>query len=70
MVAGVGNCSGDNGKWIREKLFLSIHKNGVGSVYSAFDLQKMWNYVEWHGILFVLMWMLAKFCRNVSKKAF
>lgn len=55
MAAGVGHSSGDNGKWIREKFFLSIHKNGVGSVYSAFDLQKMWNYVEWHGILFILM---------------
>ena len=54
-MAGVGNCSGDNGKWIREKFFLSRHKNGEETVYSAFDLQKMWNYVEWHGILFILM---------------
>ena len=27
---------------------------------SAFDMQKMWNYVEWHGILFILMWMSDK----------
>lgn len=69
-MAGAGNCGGDNRKRIREKFFLSVHKKGLGSVYSSFDLQKMWNYVEGHGILFVLMWMLAKFCRNVSKKEF
>ena len=27
---------------------------------SAFDMQKMWNYVEWHGILFIFMWMSDK----------
>lgn len=54
-MAGVGNCSGNNGKRIGEKFFLSIHKNGEESVYSTFDLQKMWNCVDWHGILFILM---------------
>ena len=45
MVAGVDSCSEKSGYiW------------GWGTA-SYFDLRKMWNYVEWHGILFILMRM-------------
>ena len=33
---------------------MCVNLCGVGDC-SAFDLQKMWNYVEWLGILFILM---------------
>ena len=43
LVEGVDSCSEKSGYiW------------GWGTA-SYFDLRKMWNYVQWHGILFILM---------------